>query len=129
MLMVQVNTLLLLVCTACFSAAVAFLCSRFFYSAHIRELLARLERANKARVHTNDMLIQARRQAETLQQELVHARRPRAVAAAAPTAFRRNTAQADALRLLAQNDGAHAKQSPVVFADTRPMSGFGATTH
>jgi hypothetical protein len=71
----QVGTLLVLLCAAAASAALALVAAHFFYGARMRELYTRLEKADKARAHTNDMLMQARRQAEALQKELLQARR------------------------------------------------------
>jgi hypothetical protein len=75
--MPQLSTLLIVVFAALVSAGLAVLVAGAFFSARMRDLNARLEKTDKARAHINDMLMQARRQAENLQKELLEARRTR----------------------------------------------------
>lgn len=73
----------LLACSAAAALAAGWL-GRLHYGRRIADLNARIERADKARAHASELLLQARRQIEGLQKDLVMSRRSRPAAAPPP---------------------------------------------
>jgi hypothetical protein len=109
---------------------------RMMYGNKINEMAARLDKVEKSRTRTNEMLLQARRQTENLQKELVQARRgsrpaaPDAKSAPAPKDPGKSEEQLAALRrakeLMDEGDRLAAEgDAPSGFAMTQPLSGFG----
>lgn len=67
-------------------ALLAGLAGQIVIGGRLKGLQARLDKSEKARAQTNDMLMQARRQAEGLQKELLALRKPAAPVAPQPAA-------------------------------------------
>ena len=112
------------------SGVVTFLVMRTVYGSRMGEISARLDKVEKSRARSNEMLMQARRQTETLQKELVQLRRPRGSAPDTAEAQAKLDAQAEALRrakeLMDEGDKTIVlNQRPTHFAETQPLSGFG----
>ena len=81
------TTMILMGGAATGGALLAVAGSYFFFGRRSKELLERLDKADKSRARTNDMLMQARRQAEALQKEMLTTRPNRPAApVAAPAA-------------------------------------------
>jgi hypothetical protein len=130
-------TLILAVAGALAAAAgITFVVMRMMYGNKINEMAARLDKVEKSRTRTNEMLLQARRQTENLQKELVQARRgsrpaaPEAKPASAPKESGKSEEQLAALRrakeLMDEGDRLAAESdAPSGFAMTQPLSGFG----
>jgi hypothetical protein len=78
------TTMILMGGAATGGALLAVAGSYFFFGRRSKELLERLDKADKSRARTNDMLMQARRQAEALQKEMLSVRSARPAAPAAP---------------------------------------------
>jgi F0F1-type ATP synthase membrane subunit b/b' len=132
----QLTLILSIVGTLVAAVGVTFVVMRMMYGNKLGEMAARLDKVEKSRTRTNEMLLQARRQTETLQKELVQARRgsrpaaPEAKTAAAPKESGRNEAQLQALRrakeLMDEGDKRAAESEAASgFALTQPLSGFG----
>jgi DNA polymerase III gamma/tau subunit len=83
---INLSTALMLAAAAASGAGLAALLMHLLHGQQLKRLYAKLEKADKSRAHTNEMLMQARRQAEGLQKELLMARRPVAMPEAAKPA-------------------------------------------
>jgi hypothetical protein len=130
----QMTLILAVAGTLVAAAGITFVVLRVMYGNKLGEMAARLDKVEKSRARTNEMLLQARRQTESLQKELVQSRRiPRGGEAktdAAPQPPAKTEAQLEALRrakeLMDEGDeAAAAKQAASGFAETQPLSGFG----
>ena len=75
----------------------ALLAAQLVVGGRVKALQSRLDKVEKARAQTNDMLMQARRQAEALQKEVLALRKPVAQPQAAPVAAAQPAAPAQAL--------------------------------
>jgi len=120
-------------------AVLALLGAMTYFRAQIGQLNSRMDRSESAKAKANEMLLQARAQAEALQQELIDLKRngaiqaasasSRAAAAAAAAEAKakaaKDKAKADLVRQLDAND--RPDKVAQGFADTQPMTtGFGA---
>jgi len=118
-------------------AVLALLGAMTYFRAQIGQLNSRMDRSESAKAKANEMLLQARAQAEALQQELIDLKRNGAIqaasassraaaaAAAAEAKAAKDKAKADLVRQLDAND--RPDKVAQGFADTQPMTtGFGA---
>lgn len=134
--MSSLSITLLAVCAALGGAALALLPALLHFRAQLARLSGRMDQAERAKAQANQHLLEARARVDTLQQELIEAKRnnvvqaasasAKAAAAAAEAEAARQRAKAELLRQLEAND----KNTPAAsaFADTQPMGGsnFGA---
>lgn len=123
----SMNQWLALLACGTAAALVAAWLSRRHYAPQVRDLAARIDRADKARAHANELLLQARRQIEGLQKDLVASRRSRHSTAASrpapPPAVPAAAPSAGPSRALRQDDDQQDTRimPPPGFAETMPF--------
>jgi hypothetical protein len=83
---ITLTQLLLIACGAATGGLLGVAAMQMLVGGRMKTLQARLDKVEKARAQTNDMLMQARRQAEGLQKEVLALRRPVAAPQPMPAA-------------------------------------------
>lgn len=121
----SLTSVLLVFAAAIAGAGIALFPAIYFYRVQIAHLNDRLGHVEKSKEKANELLLLARQQTESLQQELSTAKRDGAIQTAAASAkaaaaVARAEAMVDLAHKLESADSSH--KVAVAFADTQPMS-------